>query len=66
MKFLASANAIYKKGNSKDDNITNIKNITHEWLSKGSPVYARTQRVATMNTYRKCIFLYFVMIVSSK
>jgi hypothetical protein len=66
MKFLASANAIYKKGNSKDNNITTIKNITHEWLSKGSPVYARTQRVATMNTYRKCIFLYFVMIVSSK
>lgn len=66
MKFLASANAIYKKGNSKDPNITTIKNITHEWLSKGSPVYARTQRVATMNTYRKCIFLYFVMIVSSK
>ena len=66
MKFLAAANSIYKKGNSKDNNIVTIKSITHEWLSKGSVVYARTQRIATLNTYRKCIFLYFVMIVSSK
>jgi hypothetical protein len=66
MKFLASANSIYKKGNSKDSNITTIKSISHEWLSKGSPVYARSNRTATMNTYRKCIFLYFVMVVSSK
>jgi hypothetical protein len=66
MKFLAAANSIYKKGNSKDNNIVMIKSITHDWLSKGSPVYARTTRVATINTYRKCIFLYFVMAVSSK
>lgn len=66
MKFLAACNSLYKKGNSKDSNIVTIKSITHEWLSKGSPVYARSTRVATINTYRKCIFLYFVMAVSSK
>lgn len=66
MKFLASANSIYKKGNSKDMNIVTIKSISHDWLTKGSAVYARSNRVATMNTYRKCIFLYFVMVVSSK
>jgi hypothetical protein len=66
MKFLAAANSIYKKGNSKDPNIVTIKSISHEWLTKGSPVYARSNRVATMNTYRKCIFLYFVMVISSK
>jgi hypothetical protein len=66
MKFLAAANSIYKKGNSKDSNIVAIKSITHDWLSKGSPVYARSTRVATINTYRKCIFMYFVMAVSSK
>ena len=66
MKFLAAANSIYKKGNSKDPNIVTIKSISHDWLSKGSPVYARSNRVATMNTYRKCIFLYFVMVISTK
>ena len=66
MKFLASANAIYKKGNSKDPNIIAIKSILHEWLIKGSAVYAKSTRVATINIYRKCIFMYFVMIVSSK
>ena len=66
MKFLATANAIYKKGNSKDANITTIKAISHEWLTKGSTVYARCNRVATLNTYKKCIFMYFVMVVSSK
>lgn len=65
MKFLAAANSIYKKGNSKDTNIINIKNISHEWLRKGSNVYKHSTRIATLNTYRKCIYLYFVMIVSN-
>lgn len=65
-KFLASANQIYKKGNSKDPDIINIKNISHEWLKKGSNVYRATTRTATMNSYRKCIYMYFIMLVMSK
>ena len=65
LKFLAAADAIYKKGNSKDINIINIKNISHEWLRKGSNVYKQSTRAATLNVYRKCIYLYFVMLVSN-
>lgn len=65
MKFLASANAIYKKGNSKDPSIINIKKISHDWLNHGSAVYKATSRVATQNLYRKAVYLYFVMLVSN-
>ena len=65
-KFLASANQIYKKGNSKDPDIIKIKNISHEWLKKGSNVYRATTRAATMNSYRKCIYMYFIMLVVNK
>ena len=65
MKFLASANAIYKKGNSKDPSIMNIKKISHDWLNHGSAVYKATSRVATQNLYRKAVYLYFVMLVSN-
>lgn len=65
-KFLAAANQIYKKGNSKDPDIINIKNISHEWLKKGSNVYKATTRTATMNSYRKCIYMYFIMLVINK
>lgn len=65
-KFVVSANQIYKKGNSKDPDIINIKNISHNWLNHGSNVYKVTTRQATMNSYRKCIYMYFIMLVSIK
>ena len=65
MKFLAAANAIYKKGNSKDPSILNIKNISHDWLKHGSAAYKATSRVATQNLYRKAIYLYFVMLITN-
>ena len=65
MKFLAAANAIYKKGNSKDPSILNIKNISHDWLKHGSSAYKATSRVATQNLYRKAIYLYFVMLITN-
>ena len=65
-RFLVSANQIYKKGNSKDSDIINIKNISHNWLKHGSNVYKATTRQATMNSYRKCIYMYFILIVALK
>lgn len=65
LKFLAAADAAYKKGNSKDPNIANIKNISHEWLRHGTNIYKHTTRTATLNSYRKALYLYFVMLVSN-
>lgn len=65
-KFLSAADAIYKKGNSNDPNIRTIKDLSHKWLNTGSKTYKSCKRTATQNNFRKAIFLYFVIIVSTK
>ena len=62
-RFLAAADAIYKKGNSNDVNIKNIKDISHKWLATGSNTYRCSQSPSTVNNFRKAIYLYFVYIV---
>lgn len=64
-KFLAAADAIYKKGNSNDKNILRIKALSHKWLSVGSKTYSASSREATLNAFRKAIYLYFVLCVST-
>ena len=62
-RFLAAADAIYKKGNSNDVNIKNIKDISHKWLATGSNTYRCSHSPSTVNNFRKAIYLYFVSIV---
>ena len=62
-KFLAAADAIYKKGNSNDKNIKTIKDISHEWLATGSSTYRNSKRIPTINNFRKAIFMYFAFTV---
>ena len=62
-KFLAAADAIYKKGNSNDKNIETIKKISHEWLATGSSTYRNSKRIPTINNFRKAIYMYFVFMV---
>lgn len=61
-KFVASANAIYKKGNSIDKNVLILKDLSHKWLEKGSKTYRVSNSAATKNAFRKSIFLYFALV----
>lgn len=65
-KFLVAADAIYKKGNSNDRKIIAIKEYTHKWLKTASNTYRSVTRAATINDYRKAIYIYFVLFVSTK
>ena len=65
-KFFVAADAIYKKGNSNDKNVIRIKEMSHIWLTRGSNTYRSSNRPDTLNKYRKAIYLYFVLIVSTK
>ena len=65
-KFLVAADAIYKKGNSNDKKIIMIKDYTHKWLKRASNTYRSVTRAATINDYRKAIYMYFVLFVSTK
>lgn len=62
LKFITSADAIYKKGNSIDKNVLKLKDLSHVWLEQGSRTYKVSNSAATMNSFRKAIFLYFVMV----
>lgn len=59
-KFLASMDTVYKRGNSKDKNITTVKNMLENWLSATSQTYREATRNAKINSYRKAIYQYFV------
>lgn len=63
-KFLASMEAVYKRGNSIDKNIIIVKKLMDEWLQAGSEAYRATNRLATMNNFRKAIYTYFVFSVA--
>lgn len=65
-KFFVAGDAIYKKGNSNDKKVIRIKELSHIWLSRGSNTYRSSTRPDTLNRYRKAIYLYFVLVVSTK
>jgi hypothetical protein len=65
MKFVATIDSIYKKGNSIDKNIIRIKELMNKWLMEGTVTYRNTPREATKNSFRKAIYLYFALSVSS-
>ena len=59
-KFLVYCLDIYKRSNTTDENIINIKKILDAWLDELG-VYKKTQRLATINSFRKAMFTFFVM-----
>lgn len=58
--FLLHANALYKKSNTSDKNVIRIKAILDSWI-EDLDVYKKTQRQATINNFRRAIYLFFVI-----
>jgi len=59
-KFLLYCLDIYKRANTTDEQIIKIKKILDSWL-EGLGTYKKTQRVATINNFRKALFTFFVL-----
>lgn len=59
-EFLSFALALFKKTNSKNENIGNIKNILNKWGEK-TQLFARFTRNGTRNDYMKGFYLYFIL-----
>lgn len=64
LKFIASMDNTFKKGNSIDKNIIKIKTLLDKWLIKGSAVYRATNREATMNSFRRAVYIYLIKLAS--
>lgn len=60
-KFLLKCMEIYKKSNTNDKVILEIKSILDLWLNKHSAKYSKTNREATLSNFRRAIFIYFVL-----
>lgn len=59
-KFLMYCMDTYKKSNTTDENIIKIKKILDKWL-EDLGTYKKTQRLATINNFRRALFLFFVI-----
>lgn len=59
-QFLTFALQLFKKTNSKDKNITNIKTTLDKW-GEDTGIYGKFTRIATRVNYTKAIYLYFIM-----
>ena len=61
IRFYHEMEKIYKPGNTTDPNRNYIKEILDKWLSMGSATFRSTNRTATITTFRKSIYEYFVI-----
>lgn len=59
-KFLTFCLAVYKKSNTNDENVIKVKSILDTWIEKYSETYRKTQRVATLNNFRRALYSFFV------
>jgi len=59
-KFLLYCLDIYRRSNTTDVHIIKIKEILDRWLTELG-VYKKTQRLATINSFRKALYTFFVM-----
>lgn len=60
--FLAHSIDIYRRSNTTNKNIINVKKILDKWM-KDLDVYKKTQRQATINNFRRAIYMFFVFTI---
>ena len=60
-KFFVAMDRLYKPGNTVDPNKIFIKDCLDKWLTLGSKTFRTSNRTATITTFRKCIYNYFVI-----
>lgn len=59
-EFIAYALAVFKRTNSKDPNVVNIKKNLDRWATN-TGIYRKFSRAATRVDYTKAIYLYFII-----
>lgn len=60
-KFISQCLDIYKKSNTTDKIVIEIKDILDKWLTLYSVKYKKTNREGTLSNFRKAMFIYFVL-----
>lgn len=60
-RFYVECVEIYKKSNTNDKVVLEIKKILDKWLKTYSIKYAKSNREATLSDFRRAIYMYFVI-----
>ena len=64
-KFIIEALQIYKKANTSDKNINEIKSYLDKRLAAYSERYKKSNRVATLNSFRRALYTFFVFTIQA-
>ncbi|MGL5745038.1 MAG: hypothetical protein ACRCXX_07805, partial [Cetobacterium sp.] len=62
--FYAASMDLYKRNNTVDPVLLKIKEIINNWISETSAKYTKSNRVATVNDFRRSIYMYYVLYIS--
>lgn len=62
--FTASAMELYKRNNTVDPVLISIKTTINKWMDATSGKYAKSNRVATINNFRRAIYTYYVYFIT--
>lgn len=60
-RFFVKCVELYKKSNTNDKVVLEIKSILDAWLKQYSAKYTKSNREATLSNFRRAIFMYFVI-----
>ena len=61
--FITYSFNVYKKSNTNDESIIEIKKVLDRILTKYSPNYIKTNRIATKIQFRRALFMYIILII---
>lgn len=64
-KFVVECLAIYKKSNVNNKNINEVKKLLEKWLNMYSEKYKKSNRVATLNNFKKALYTFFVFTIQA-
>ena len=62
-KFILYSLNTYKQSNIANKNLIEIKKILDNWLNEYSETYKKSNQIATMNNFRKSLYLFFVFTI---
>ena len=60
-RFYVEMEKLYRPGNTLDENKLLIKDTLDKWLREGSATFRTTNRTATILTFRKSVYDYFIL-----
>ena len=63
--FVLECLSIYKKSNTNNKEILRVKKLLEKWLNMYSEKYKKSNRIATLNNFKKALYTFFVFTIQA-